>query len=158
MSGEGQRSDTLAFKRARFATRLPTDRLYTRSHCWILEVEPAVWRVGFTKFATRMLGDVVECQFEVEPDSRVEIGQKIGWIEGFKAVSDIYSVAEGEFVGSNAELRRDITLIESDPYAQGWLYQVRGRPEPDSVDASGYAIILDTTMDKMLSSRHETEG
>jgi glycine cleavage system H protein len=111
--------------------------------------------VGFTKFATRMLGDIVEYQFEVEPGSRAEVGQKIGWIEGFKAVSEIYSAAEGEFGGGNPGVAEDITLLESDPYQRGWLYRVRGRREPDSVDANGYATILDATIDKMLSSRHE---
>jgi len=151
-------SGILVYKRSRFGTRLPTDRLYTRSHYWLLEIEPAVWRVGFTKFATRMLGDIVEYQFEVEPGSRVELGQKIGWIEGFKAVSDIYSVAEGNFAGANAELRGDITVLESDPYERGWLYQVSGRPEPNGVDANLYATILDATIDKMLASRHDEES
>jgi Glycine cleavage system H protein (lipoate-binding) len=56
----------LTYKRERFATRLPVDRVYTRSHYWLLEVEPAVWRIGFTKFASRMLGDIVEYKFEIE--------------------------------------------------------------------------------------------
>ncbi len=149
---------TFAYKRARFGTRLPTDRFYTRAHYWLRETEPAVWRVGLTKFATRMLGDIVEYQFEVEPDSRVEVGQKIGWIEGFKAVSDIYSVAQGDFNGTNAALSGDITLLESDPYERGWLYQVRGLAEADRVDVNGYATILDATIDKMLASRHEPEN
>lgn len=145
----------LTYKRERFATRLPTDRLYTRSHYWLLEVEPSVWRIGFTKFATRMLGDIVEYQFEVEPGAGIACGQKIGWIEGFKALSDLYSVAEGDFGGGNPELGADITLLESDPYERGWLYCVSGRPEPDGVDASGYATILDATIDKMQSGRHD---
>ena len=158
MINQTRPSETLAYKRARFATRLPKDRFYTRSHYWLREIGPGSWRIGFTKFATRMLGDIVEYQFEVKAGDRVEMGQKIGWIEGFKAVSEIYSVAEGDFGGSNAELGRDITLIESDPYGSGWLYQMNGRPEPESVDAAGYASVLDATIDKMLASRHETEG
>lgn len=148
----------LVYKRARFATRLPADRLYTRSHYWLLEAEPGVWRIGLTKFATRMLGDVVEYQFEIEAGNRVDFGQKIGWIEGFKAVSELYSVAQGEFAGANPELGRDITLLESDPYQRGWLYEVSGRPEPDGVNATGYATILDATIDKMLAGRHESES
>ena len=148
----------LTYKRERFATRLPIDRIYTRSHYWLLEAEPAVWRIGFTKFATRMLGDIVEYKFEIEPGDRLEFGQKMGWIEGFKALSDLYSVAEGNFAGANPELGADITLLESDPYNRGWLYQVRGRPDPDGVDASGYATILDATIDKMQSGRHDTDS
>jgi glycine cleavage system H protein len=148
----------LAYKRARFGTRLPTDRFYTRSHYWLRETEPAVWRIGLTKFATRMLGDIVEYRFEAEADSRIDVGQKIGWIEGFKAVSEIYSVAEGEFQGTNAALADDITLLETDPYERGWLYCVKGLAEADRVDANGYTAILDATIDKMLASRHEPEN
>ena len=57
MTNQARTSGMLVYKRNRFATRLPTDRFYTRSHYWLREVEPAVWRIGFTKFATRMLGD-----------------------------------------------------------------------------------------------------
>ena len=145
----------LIYKRARFGTRLPTDRLYTRSHYWLIESQPGVWRVGFTKFATRMLGDIVEYSFDVEPGNRVEPGGRLGWIEGFKAVSDVYSAASGEFVGPNADLRADITLVETEPYWHGWLYEVLGAPEPGTMDASGYATVLDATIDKMLASRHE---
>ena len=150
-----------SFKRSRFSTRLPLDRVYTRAHYWLRETTPGLWRVGFTKFATRMLGDIVEYQFEVNPGSEVDIGQKAGWIEGFKAVSEIYCVASGEFVATNPDLRDDITLIESDPYGRGWLYEIRGTAEPEHVDAEGYAAILDATIEKMLASRHElaeTEG
>lgn len=145
----------LAFKRSRFSTRLPIDRVYTQAHYWLREATPGVWRVGFTKFATRMLGDIVEYQFDVAAGDAIEVGQKIGSIEGFKAVSEIYAVTEGGFAGVNAALRDDITLIETDPYERGWLYEVRGEPESGNVDANGYAAILDATIEKMLASRHE---
>lgn len=157
MSSQGK-APLLAYKRVRFSTRLPMDRLYTRSHYWLLEAKPGIWRVGFTKFATRMLGDIVEYQFEPAAGAPIGVGDKIGWIEGFKAVSDIFSVAEGVFAGVNPELGDDITFLESDPYGRGWLYSVEGRPEPEGVDVHGYVSILDATIDKMLSTRHEGEG
>lgn len=145
----------LEYKRTRFGTRLPENILYTRSHYWLAEPEPGLWRVGFTKFAIRMLGDLVEFQLEPAEGDAVEVGQKAGWIEGFKAVSDIYSVASGTFAGSNPSLKEDITLLESDPYGRGWLYAVHGQPEPEAVDVHGYVGILDATIDKMLATRHE---
>ena len=147
----------LEYKRTRFGTRLPENILYTRSHYWLAEVpnEPGLWRVGFTKFALRMLGDLVEFQLEPAGKTEIEIGARIGWIEGFKAVSDIFSVARGAFAGSNSALRDDITLLESDPYGRGWLYAVHGTPEPEAVDVHGYVGILDATIDKMLANRHE---
>ena len=46
------------------------------------EGEGGVWRVGFTKFATRMLGELVEANFELEIGSPVEPGQEIGAVGG----------------------------------------------------------------------------
>jgi glycine cleavage system H protein len=111
--------------------------------------EADLWRVGFTKFATRMLGELVEFGFEVKTGDRVQVGQIIGWIEGFKAMSDLYCVVEGEFQGGNPELEGKITLIHTDPYGKGWLYLVKGVPEPNSVDAHGYVEILDETITRI---------
>lgn len=147
-------SDSIPYKRSRFSTRLPVDRRYTAAHYWLLEQSPGVWQVGFTKFATRMLGDLVEYGFSVEPGDSVTVGQDIGSIEGFKAVTTIFSVAEGEFLGAGDALRSDITVAESDPYGGGWLYRVRGRPDPAGVDVHGYVAMLDATIDRLLASRH----
>ena len=148
-------NEIIPYKRARFSTRLPVNRRYTGAHYWLLEESSGVWRVGFTKFATRMLGDLVEYDFSIKEGDRIALGQEIGSLEGFKAVASIYSVAEGEFCGAGAELSSDITLLESDPYGRGWLYKVRGRPDPQSLDVHGYAALLDGTIDRLLKSRHD---
>ena len=150
----GESGSTVYYKKARFLTHLPEGRLYTRSHFWLLEVSPGVWRVGLTKFASRMLGDVVEFGFKVPSGAPVEVGQSVGWIEGFKAVSDLYCVAAGEFLRANPALDADITLLDSKLYGEGWLYEVRGSPEPEAVDVAGYVAILDATIDRMIESRH----
>lgn len=148
--------ETIPYKRARFSTRLPVDRRYTASHYWLVEETPGVWRAGLTKFATRMLGDLVEYEFTVPGGDSVTLGREIGWLEGFKAVSTIYSVVEGEFLGAGDGLREDITALDRDPYGRGWLYHVRGRSDPAAVDVNNYMAILDATIDKMLESRHAT--
>ena len=149
---------TVYFKRARFTTRLPLTHRYDRSHFWLAEEAPDVWRVGLTKFATRMLGDLVEWRFDMGLGDSVTVGQTIGWIEGFKAVSDIYCVAAGEFAGPNPELEQDPTLLDRDPYDRGWLYRVRGRPAESSMAVSGYIEHLNATIDRLLEeSQQQTE-
>ncbi len=148
----------VAYRRSRFATRLPADRLYSPSHYWLLEEEPDVWRIGLTGFATRMLGDLVEYEFSAKAGDAIDVGQTIGWLEGFKAVTDLYSVASGEFLGASADLAQDITLLEGDPYRRGWLYRARGRPAPGAVDVHGYVAVLDATIDSMLENRHSSGG
>lgn len=152
--GEG-RPEEIRYRRSRFSTRLPVDRLYALSHFWLREEQTGLWQVGFTRFATRMLGEIVEMQFEPAAGERVEVGQTIGWIEGFKALTDLYCAAEGAFEGGNPALEQDITLVDTDPYGAGWLYRVRGRPEPGSVDVHGYVAALDATIERMLKQQGE---
>jgi glycine cleavage system H protein len=150
--------NVIPYKRSRFSTRLPVDRLYTPSHFWLIEIEPGAWRVGFTKFATRMRGDMVEFGFQAKPGEPVAVGQAIGWVEGFKALTDLYCVAAGEFLGANPGLNGDITLTDADPYGAGWLYSVRGQPEPNSVDVRGYMEMLDLTVDRMQGKDQPANG
>ncbi len=145
---------TIRYKRSRFTTRLPVERLYTPSHYWLTEEEPGLWRVGFTQFATRMLGDMVEIFWVVQPENPVTNGQVIGTVEGMKAVAEIYCAVNGTFMGINPMLQTDITLVDTDPYGEGWLYRVRGTPEPLAVNVHGYISTLDQIIDKLLANRH----
>lgn len=147
----------IPYRRSRFSTRLPADRRYTAGHYWLREESPGIWRIGLTKFATRMLGDLVEYDFAVASGDAVQVGEEIGSIEGFKAVTSIFSAADGEFLSVGDGLQADITAVESDPYGRGWLYAVRGRPDPQSVDVQGYVAILDATIDRLLATRHTTD-
>lgn len=141
--------EELYYSRSLFRTRLLGDRLYTASHFWIQEQESGLWRVGLTKFASRMLGDVVEIGWDVAEGATVAVGDSIGWFEGFKARSDLYCVAAGVFDGTNPELVDRIALIDDDRYRRGWVYAVRGQPEPNAMGMYGYAALLDDTIERM---------
>ena len=149
------RQATVYYRRARFTTHLPRDRRYSPAHYWLLEEAPGVWRVGLTKFATRMLGDIVEFELTVAPGAAVQVGDDIGSIEGLKALTSVFAAAAGVFLGEGPALRQDVTLAESDPYGDGWLYKLQGSPAPDAVDVHGYVAILDATIDGMLAGRHD---
>jgi glycine cleavage system H protein len=151
------RPKVIHYKRSRFATSLPGEYLYSPSHFWLAGQPDGTWRVGFTKFAVRMLGELVDHGFEVEPGAAVQPGQVIGWIEGFKAISDLYCVAEGTFAGGNPLLKARITAINQDPYGDGWLYAVHGAPDPKCVDVHGYCDLLDKTIDRMLQRQNDQE-
>ena len=140
----------IRYQKSRFSTRLPMGRKYTAAHFWIEEREPGLHRVGFTKFATRMLGDLVETGFEIKPGDQVRVGEIIGWIECLKAASDLFCMAEGTFVRENPELNDNPDWLQKDPYRKGWLYEARGSVEPNAVDVEGYVAHLDAVIEKML--------
>ena len=148
---------TLRYKRSHFATQLPIDYRYTPSHCWMAPQSPGLWRVGLTRFATRMLGEMVDHGFETQPGQPVQPGQIIGWVEGFKAISDLFCVASGTFAGSNPLLVDRISVVDKDCYGQGWLYAVEGEPDTHGMDVHAYRRLLDKTIDKILEKQKDAE-
>lgn len=142
--------EVFRYKRNHFSARLPVRYLYSPSHFWLFEWKQGHWRVGMTSFATRMLGDIVEIDFEVTTGSTVRVGETMGWIEGFKAVSDIFSVVDGEFGGNNEAAAENTEIICKDPFGAGWLYTVRGTVDSRATDVDGYVSHLDRTIDKMM--------
>jgi glycine cleavage system H protein len=146
--------DYRRFKHSLFSARFPENFRYSRSHHWMSGegCEKGTWRVGFPKFATRMLGELVEAQWNVAKGEVIEPGQSIGMVEGFKAASDFFSVMHGEFSTGNPVLEVDACIVRSSPYLEGWLYEVRGESEEASLDIDGYIALLDATITKMQES------
>ena len=149
MSPKPKEQDLIRFKRNRFVARFPRQYRYSLAHFWLAEEEPGEWRVGLTHFATRMLGEIVEFDVETPVGDEVETGTVIGWIEGMKAVTDLFCVASGELLGMNPEALDDVEKVCKDPYGSGWLYAVRGEPDPETVDVETYLEKLGETIDAM---------
>lgn len=140
----------LSYRRSKFSTRLPTDRLYTEAHFWLRAEEAGTWRVGFTRFATRMLGELVEFDFELKPGTSVSVGDVVGWAEGFKAVTELYAPLDGSFAGGNDALEQLAGEVHRAPYGEAWLYRIEGEAPAAGLDAEGYAAFLDETIDRMM--------
>jgi glycine cleavage system H protein len=153
--------ETVRFRHAHFSAHFPVDCRYAPSHYWMRPADDAaaqgaagLWRVGLTKFGTRMLGELVEMVLEVEPGAVVAGGSRLGTVEGFKAVSDLFCVVEGTFEAANPAVGAEGCLTHSDPYGAGWLYAVRGTPAPGALDVHGYIAVLAATIDKLQASRY----
>lgn len=148
---------SILYKRATFVTQLPVHHLYAPSHCWLSPVEPDRWRVGYTKFALRMLGELVDVQFDHPTGSPIRSGDILGSIEGFKAVSDLYAVGHGTFVGANPALKDDLDSVAREPYSAGWLYEFQGTPDERTLDLGAYQNLLDATIDRILAQQKPDE-
>ncbi|MHA7219581.1 glycine cleavage system protein GcvH [Arthrobacter sp. MDT1-48-3] len=106
-------------------SNIPDGLYYTAEHEWVSE--PAVdgtVRIGITDFAQDALGDVVYVQMPEEGTS-VAGSDVIGEVESTKSVSDIYAPVAGEVVSRNEALDDDPSLINSDPYGEGWLLEIK---------------------------------
>lgn len=155
---ENAKPETIFFKRSHFATQLPVDALYSPSHYWLVREPDGLWRVGFSKFAVRMLGDLVDQAFEVPVGTAVQPGKILGWIEGFKAISDIYCVVDGIFQGGNPSLKGQLGQINDAPYSAGWLYRAAGEPDRNCMPVRDYANLLNATIDRMLAQTKDSDS
>ena len=99
----------------------------------------------------------VDHGFEIEAGSAVQCGQIIGWVEGFKAISDLFCVVEGQFVGPNTALKENIRLISKEPFGGGWLYEAAGRPDAKCLDVHSYRDLLDKAIDRILAQQKGDE-
>lgn len=118
---------------------IPADLRYTAEHEWVRRAGDGTVRVGITDFAQSALGDVVYVQL---PDvgAQVNAGETFGEVESTKSVSDLYAPISATVVAVNSALEADPALINSDPYGEGWLVELRS--EAASLDA-GLATLLD---------------
>ncbi len=112
----------LVFLMGKYEARLPVDRHYCRSHMWLTPVENG-YRVGFTAYAVRLLQDVYFLDWSIDPETTVHPKQEIGQVESSKAVSSMYPPAGGIVRLFNPSLMHDPSLINTDNYGAGWLYE-----------------------------------
>ena len=109
----------------------PEDLKYTAEHEWVRRDGDSV-RVGITAYAQEALGDIV---FVTLPSvgSEVQAGQPFGEVESTKSVSDVYAPVSGTVTARNDALDAQPELINSDPYGDGWIVEIRPT-DPAAVD------------------------
>jgi glycine cleavage system H protein len=101
---------------------VPGELLYSKDHEWV-QLTGTIARIGITDFAQDALGDVVFVQAPTVGTS-VNSGDSISEVESTKSVSDIYAPVAGVVSSANEALDADPSLINSDPYGNGWICEI----------------------------------
>ncbi len=114
-------------------SKIPEDLHYTEEHEYVKQTDdPGVVQIGITDYAQSELGDVVYVDLP-------EVGEKFarmdvfGTIEAVKAVSELFCPVAGEVVEVNEALEGDPSLVNKDPYGEGWMIRLRVR-NPTELD------------------------
>ncbi|OLF10097.1 glycine cleavage system protein H [Actinophytocola xinjiangensis] len=100
----------------------PEDRKYTEEHEWLTTDATRV-RVGITDYAQQQLGDVVFVELP-EAGRTYSQGEPVGEVESTKSVSEIFAPVGGEVTAVNTALNDTPELINSDPYGDGWIFEL----------------------------------
>jgi len=121
---------------------IPQDLRYTAEHEYLRPAdEDGVFYVGITDYAQGELGDIVFVELPSAGTS-FERNAVFGTVEAVKAVSDLYCPVAGEIVESNVALDADPSLVNNDPYGDGWMIRIRVADTGDLdglMDAAAYA-------------------
>ena len=122
----------------------PSDLRYTSDHEWVRIGDDGVVRVGITSFAQDALGDVVYVSLPAVGDT-LTAGGSCGEVESTKSVSDLYAPLDGEVTAVNQSLDATPELVNTDPYGEGWMYELRPSDEGalgDLMDVDAYTAQL----------------
>ena len=126
----------------------PDDVKYTAEHEWVRASgagSEAVVRIGITSYAQEALGDIV---FVTLPavGTEVDAGQSLGEVESTKSVSDVYAPVAGTVAARNDQLDSSPELLNTDPYGDGWMVDLRpaggldtALASPALLDAAAYS-------------------
>lgn len=125
------------------STQVPADLKYAKSHEWV-RLAGDVATVGITDHAQHELTDVVFVELPAV-GRKVKAGEACAVVESVKTASDIYSPVSGEIVAANAAVAENPALVNTQPFADGWFFQIKLANPAELgalLDAAGYSQLI----------------
>jgi len=121
-------------------SNIPAELKYSKEHEWLRKEADGTYTVGITEHAQELLGDMVFVDLP-------EVGATVSAVaESVKAASDIYAPVSGEIVAVNDALSDSPELVNSEPYAGGWIFKIKASDESELeslLDATAYEALLE---------------
>ncbi len=99
------------------------DRKYTEDHEWV-EADGGNGVVGISDYAQEQLGDVVFVELP-EVGKVLDRSDEVAVVESVKAAAEVYAPVSGEIVEVNEELNGDPSLVNTDPFGDGWFAKLK---------------------------------
>jgi glycine cleavage system H protein len=122
----------------------PDDLYYNRDHLWV-RVQGNRGTVGVTDHAQREMGEILFVDLP-EESSQVDKNDNFGSLESSKTVAELRSPLSGEIISINKDLEEEPSLVNDDPYGNGWLVVLEmddpGELE-DMLNAADYEELLE---------------
>ncbi len=80
--------------------------------------------IGITDHAQQELTDIVFVELP-KKGRTIQAGESCAVVESVKTASDIYSPVSGEVIEINQAVIDNPALVNTEPYAGGWFFQIR---------------------------------
>mgnify|MGYP000930708186 FL=1 len=104
-------------------SEIPAELYYTKEHEWI-RMDGDIATIGITDHAQDALTDIVYIELPEEGDVLDDMGE-FAIVESVKSASPIFAPLAGELTAVNLELEDAPELMNTNPYGDGWIVQMR---------------------------------
>lgn len=132
----------------------PEDLYYSKEHTWVrLAAGKAV--IGVTDYAQKELGAIVFAELP-EDGADIEKNETLGSLESSKTVAEVSAPISGQVLKSNRDLEEDPSLINDDPYGNGWLVAME-IDDPDELEGLLNSVEYENYLEKM-DAKKEVKG
>lgn len=125
---------------------VPGELKYTKDHEWVRQESDGSVVIGITDHAQHQLGELVYVELP-EAGRAVKAGEVCAVVESVKAASDVYAPIPGVVSGINEALAAESGLVNTSPYAEGWLFRMQPAPGglAGLLDAAAYQQLIDAS-------------
>jgi len=95
----------------------------SKQHVWV-GVEDRQVHLGLTNYIQGALGSVISVELPDVGD-QIEAGEVFAEIESVSTVHELVAPISGKVLAVNPHLEHQPSIINEDPYSDGWLIEVR---------------------------------
>ncbi len=129
--------------------------LFTKEHTWARIEDEDTVTIGISDFAVEELGEITYVELPSIGDevSQMEV---IGSVESLRETMEIYSPVSGEVVEVNEMLIDNPSLLNEDPYGDGWIAIIR-MSDPDELQRLSPREEYEQYIESIMSDYNEDE-
>ena len=109
----------------------PDDLLYDKAHNWA-RIDGKTAIIGLSDFGQEIAGEIVYAELPLVGRDII-YGEPFISLESGKWVGRIKAIVTGRILEANKEIEWESTVINEDPYGEGWLAKVELSNEPQGL-------------------------
>ncbi len=135
---------------------MPDELYYHADHSWA-RIDGDTVMIGMSDFFQKEAGDIVFIDLPEEEDD-VEQGEVCGKIQSRKWIGKLVAPVSGEIVEINEELEEDTSLINTDPYGEGWILKIEASDLDEELDNLMQGDALVSFIEKEIARAEEEKA
>jgi len=143
---ELMRTQGIPAEKRKEALTTPGQLLYTPKHTWAQITSEGNIRVGVSDYAQRHLKGIAHIMTD-PVGKEIKKMEPLGIAETWMFMFDLYAPISGKIVKVNENLKNDPTIINEDPYGDGWIAEIK----PNN------SLTLEEELKGLLSAREYTK-